>query len=303
MEIIKFCVEAADEGVRVDHYLVEALEGVSRNRIQQWIKQGLLTSSLKGGIKKNHILAVGEVITLQIPPAKKLAVNAENIAIDIVYQDDDVIVVNKPAGMVVHPAPGNYSGTLVNALLYHIADLSDIGGVIRPGIVHRIDKDTSGLLMVAKNNLAHRSLAEQLREHSVERKYLAVVRGGFKTNCGTVNKPIGRNQNNRLKMAIDEKRGRHAVTHFAVLQKFGEISLIECQLETGRTHQIRVHLASIGHPLVGDPLYGIKRDRQTGAGQLLHAKALGFKQPRSGQQLLFEAAMPARMQAYIDKLR
>ncbi len=303
MENVKFSAEAADEGVRVDHYLVEALEGVSRNRIQQWIKQGLLTSSLKGTVKKNHILTSGEQITLQIPPAKKLDVSAEDIALDIVYQDNDVIVINKPAGMVVHPAPGNYSGTLVNALLYHIADLSDIGGVIRPGIVHRIDKDTSGLLMVAKNNTAHHSLAEQLREHSVIRKYLALVRGGFKVDSGTVDKPIGRNQNNRLKMAIDERRGRHAVTHYTVLQKFGEVSLIECQLETGRTHQIRVHMAAIGHPLVGDPLYGIKRDRQIGKGQLLHAKALGFKQPRSGQQLLFEADMPARMKSYIDKLR
>ncbi len=303
MGVVKFSAEAADDGVRVDHYLVEALEGVSRNRIQQWIKQGLLTSSIKSKLKKNHLLTAGEQITLQIPAPQTLDIAAEDIALDIVYQDGDVIVVNKPAGMVVHPAPGNYSGTLVNALLYQIADLSDIGGVIRPGIVHRIDKDTSGLLMVAKNNMAHRSLADQLREHSVERKYLAVVRGGFKVDGGTVDRPIGRNQNNRLKMAIDERRGRAAVTHYKVLERFGEISLIECQLETGRTHQIRVHMAAIGHPLVGDPLYGIKSDRQNGTGQLLHAAVLGFVQPRTGQKMTFQVAPPAALTNYIAKLR
>ncbi len=302
MEIIRFNVEADDDGVRVDRYLVEALDGISRNRVQRWIKDGLLTSSAKKVVKKNHVLSSGETITLQMPAAKPLDVVAEDIAIEIVYQDEDVVVVNKPAGMVVHPAPGNYSGTLVNALLYHIRDLSDIGGVIRPGIVHRIDKDTSGLLMVAKNNVAHRSLAQQLKEHSVERKYIAVVWGGFKRDGGTIDKPIGRNRNNRLKMAIDQRSGRNAVTHYAVLERCGEISVVECQLETGRTHQIRVHMAAIGHPLVGDPLYGVKRDRQSGEGQLLHAKTLGFVHPRSGQTLSFTAPIPSKMQMFIEKL-
>ncbi len=303
MKTLTFKAELDDVGVRVDRYLAEALDGVSRSRIQQWIEQGLLTSGIGQKIKKNHVLSEGEAITLQIPEAKKLAVVAQNIALDIVYQDSDLVVVNKPAGMVVHPAPGNNSGTLVNALLYHVKDLSDIGGVIRPGIVHRIDKDTSGLLMVAKNNLAHQSLAAQLKVHSVERKYLAVVRGGFKKPRGTVDQPLGRSRHNRLKMAIEPNGGRRAVTHYRLIEQFGEISLLECQLETGRTHQIRVHMASIGHPLVGDPIYGIKRDRQKGEGQLLHAALLGFEHPRTGQQMSFTAELPARIKDYIDKLK
>ncbi len=303
MKKVTFKAEIEDIGVRVDRYLAEALDGVSRSRIQQWIAQGLLTSSVKHKIKKNHVLSEAEEITLQIPEAKTLDVVAENIAIDIVYQDHDLLVVNKPVGMVVHPAPGNYSGTLVNALLYHVKDLSDIGGVIRPGIVHRIDKDTSGLLMVAKNNAAHHSLAEQLKVHSVERKYFAVVRAGFKQTSGTVDKPIGRSRNNRLKMAIEPNAGRHAVTHYSVIEQFGEITLIECQLETGRTHQIRVHMASIGHPLVGDSIYGIRKDRQNGKGQLLHAATLGFIHPRTREQMSFTAEMPTRIKDYLDKLR
>ncbi len=303
MELITFNVELEDDGVRVDRYLVEALDGISRNRVQRWIKDGLLTSSVKKVVKKNHLLSAGEMIALQMPEPEPLDVVAEPIDIEIVYQDKDVVVVNKPVGMVVHPAPGNYTGTLVNALLYHIEDLSDIGGVIRPGIVHRIDKDTSGLLMIAKNNAAHNSLAEQLKAHTVERKYIAVVRGCFKRAGGTIDKPIGRNRNNRLKMAINPRDGRNAVTHYTVLQKYGEFALLECQLETGRTHQIRVHMASIGHPLVGDPLYGIKKDRQNGEGQLLHAKTLGFIHPRSGQRMSFEAPIPFKMQSFIEKLR
>ncbi len=303
MKTVTFKAEADDAGVRVDRYLVEALDGVSRNRIQQWIEQGLLSSSNKPKLKKNHVLSEAEEITLQIPEAKMLDVAAENIALDIVYQDGDLLVVNKPAGVVVHPAPGNYSGTLVNALLYHIKDLSDIGGVIRPGIVHRIDKDTSGLLMIAKNNVAHQSLAAQLKVHSVQRKYLAVVRGGFKSDSGTIDQPIGRSRHNRLKMAIEPKTGRHAVTHYRLIERFSEISLIECQLETGRTHQIRVHMAAIGHPLVGDPIYGIKRDRQKGEGQLLHAITLGFIHPRTGKQMSFTSEMPDRIKDYIAKLR
>ncbi len=303
MKTVTFKADIIDVGVRVDRYLAEALDGVSRSRIQQWIEQGLLKSNIKHKLKKNHVLSEAEEITLQIPEPKTLTVSAEDIALDIVYQDSDLLVVNKPAGMVVHPAPGNYSGTLVNALLFHVKDLSDIGGVVRPGIVHRIDKDTSGLLMVAKTNAAHYGLSEQLKEHSVLRKYLAVVRGGFKQTSGTIDKPLGRSRHNRLKMAIEPNGGRRAVTHYKLIEQFGEISLIECQLETGRTHQIRVHMAALGHPLVGDPIYGIKRDRQKGDGQLLHAALLGFRHPLTGQKMSFSAEMPAKMKQYLTKVQ
>lgn len=302
-EHIKLTIEPDDDGARIDVYLCEALDGISRSRLQRWIKDGLISSDKKGTIKKNHILTSGETLQVNIPTPQQTEVLAEDIAIDIVYQDRDVAVINKPVGMVVHPAPGNYSGTLVNAIMHHIDDLSDIGGVIRPGIVHRIDKDTSGLLMIAKNNQAHGDLSTQLKAHTVIRKYIALVRGGFNHDEGTIDKPIGRHSQNRLKMAINERQGRRAVTHYRVLERLGDFTLIECILETGRTHQIRVHLASIAHPLVGDPLYGIKKDRQNGNGQLLHATLLGFKHPCTGELMQFEAEMPIKMQHKLDKLR
>jgi len=303
MERLSFEIESDEVGIRIDHYLADVLDGVSRSQIQKWMGQGLV--SLEGGktLKKNYLLERGDVIELFLPEAQSLDVLPENIPIDIVYEDKDVIVVNKPQGLVVHPAPGHYTGTLVNALMYHVKDLSDIGGVIRPGIVHRIDKDTSGLLMVAKNNVAHQSLSDQLREHSVDRVYLALVHGGFLQDSGTVDAPIARHPHNRLKMAVSRVAGREAITHYQIVERFGAYTLVECRLETGRTHQIRVHMASIGHPLVGDPIYGVKKEKHKTYGQLLHAKILGFNHPRSEERLIFTAPLPEYFERALEKLR
>lgn len=239
-----------------------------------------------------------------MPDPVKLTIEAENIPLDIVYEDDDVLVVNKPRGMVVHPAVGNLDGTMVNAIMYHCGDrLSSINGVVRPGIVHRIDKDTSGLLMVAKNDKAHMSLSKQLYHHTITRKYLALVQDNIKQDSGTVDLPIGRDPKNRLKKAVNGSGAKNAVTHFKVLERFGEYTLIECQLETGRTHQIRVHMAYIKHPLVGDPLYGSKKQIFDVDGQLLHAETLGFIHPTTGEYMEFQVDMPKEFQNVIDHLR
>ena len=230
-----------------------------------------------------------------------LKAEAEDIPLNIVYEDSDVIVVNKPQGMVVHPAPGNYSGTLVNGLLYHCKDLSTINGVIRPGIVHRIDKDTSGILVVAKNDNSHNFLSEQLRDHSMKREYYAVVEGRLKNDNGIIDKPLGRNKKDRLKMGIVEG-GRRAVTHYEVLERYNNTTLIKCILETGRTHQIRVHMASIGHPLIGDPLYGFKKQKFKLEGQMLHAKVLGFIHPTTKEYMEFSSELPGYFQELIEKL-
>lgn len=303
--LLTFAIEDDEIGLRIDQYLADALEGVSRSQVQKWMSQGRITSQKSKGnpLKKNYTLERGDVITVQVPEPEILDIKPENLPIDIVYEDDQVLVVNKPQGMVVHPAPGNYSGTLVNAILYHVKDLSDIGGVIRPGIVHRIDKDTSGLLMIAKTNLAHQSLSDQLREHSVDRVYVALVHGGFTKESGTVNRPIGRHPQNRLKMAIVERGGRDAVTHYQVLERLGPYTLVECRLETGRTHQIRVHLAAIGHPLIGDPLYGAKKEKQKSDGQFLHAKVLGFEHPLTGERMVFSAPIPENFEKLLARLR
>ncbi len=302
MKTINLIVEEEFAGQRIDVFLSDKLEELSRSRIQNLLKNGDISSSLKAKIKKNHLVSTAEELTVLMPESEELDVIAENIALDIVYQDKDVAVVNKPAGMVVHPAAGNHSGTLVNALLFHLDDLSSIGGVIRPGIVHRIDKDTSGLLMIAKNDMAHQSLSQQLKDHSVKREYIAIVRGGFKTAEGFIDQALARSKNNRLKMAVTSS-GKRAITHYKLLEQFGEQSVISCRLETGRTHQIRVHMAYIGHPLVGDTLYGIKKDRQNGDGQMLHAKTLGFVHPRSGEQMEFSSELPIKMTRYIENLR
>lgn len=303
--LLTFAIEDDEIGLRIDQYLADALEGVSRSQVQKWMSQGRITSQKSKGnpLKKNYTLERGDVITVQVPEPEVVDIVPENLPIDIVYEDDQVLVVNKPQGMVVHPAPGNYSGTLVNAILYHVKDLSDIGGVIRPGIVHRIDKDTSGLLMIAKTNLAHQSLSDQLREHSVDRVYVALVHGGFTKESGTVNRPIGRHPQNRLKMAIVERGGRDAITHYQVLERLGPYTLVECRLETGRTHQIRVHLAAIGHPLIGDPLYGAKKEKQKSDGQFLHAKVLGFEHPLTGERMVFSAPIPENFEKLLARLR
>lgn len=303
MERLTFEIDPDEIGIRIDQYITSALDGVSRSQVQKWIVNGLITSASGKVLKKNYILEKGDMISVDLPEPETLNIVAENIPLDIVYQDEHVIVINKPQGMVVHPAPGNYTGTLVNALMYHVKDLSDIGGVIRPGIVHRIDKDTSGLLMIAKTNLAHHSLTAQLKEHSVDRVYTALVHGGFNVEEGTVDAPIGRHPQNRLKMAITYQNSRHAITHYQLIERLGAFSLVECRLETGRTHQIRVHMASIGHPLVGDPLYGTRKEKLTASGQYLHAKVLGFDHPLTGERMVFSAPLPANFEKLLQRLR
>ncbi|MCS7459286.1 RluA family pseudouridine synthase [Paenibacillus doosanensis] len=302
--IMEWIAGSEDRGERIDKFITESLEEeTSRTQVQQWIKEGHL--KVNGGpVKANYKLAEGDRLALVIPEPEELNLTPENIPLDVVYEDSDVIVVNKPRGLVVHPAPGHYSGTLVNALLHHCRDLSGINGVMRPGIVHRIDKDTSGLLMAAKNDLAHVSLAEQLKEHSVNRKYIAVVHGNVAHDHGTIDAPIGRDPHDRKLYTVTEKNSKHAVTHFVVLERFGDYTLVELKLETGRTHQIRVHMKFIGHPLAGDPAYGPSRSKGVAMeGQALHAAVLGFVHPRTGQELQFEAGLPEDMQHLLHALK
>ncbi|MHA8111115.1 RluA family pseudouridine synthase [Lactobacillaceae bacterium Melli_B4] len=273
---------------RIDKVSALLESSISRSRAKELIQSGDILVNHQS-VKPKYEVVQGDVISIHIPTPKQLDLTPEAIPLDIVYEDDDVLVVNKPQGMVVHPAPGHPDHTLVNALLYH-TPLSKINGTLRPGIVHRIDKDTSGLLMVAKNDLAHESLSKQLKAKTNVRKYVALVHGVIKNDQGTIDAPIGRDKKYRKKQAIVAD-GRHAVTHYRVLERFANYTLVECQLETGRTHQIRVHMKSIGHPLVGDPLYGPRKTIK-GNGQFLHAQVLGFKHPRTGEQLLFEAPLP-----------
>ncbi|MDT2170349.1 RluA family pseudouridine synthase [Paenibacillus larvae] len=288
-------------GERIDKFVSECLDGVSRTQIQQWIKEGHISVNEKQ-VKPNYKLAEGDRIKLNIPDPEQVDIRPEPIPLDIYYEDKDVIVVNKPRGMVVHPAPGHSSGTLVNALMYHCKDLSGINGEMRPGIVHRIDKDTSGLIMAAKHDKAHASLADQLKEHSVTRKYLALVQGNLAHEQGTVEAPIGRDPKDRKLYTVMEKNSKEAVTHFVVMERFGDYTLTELKLETGRTHQIRVHMKFIGHPLVGDPAYG-KSKKEWIRGQALHAAVLGFKHPMTREYLEFEAPLPEDMKQLIHSLR
>lgn len=290
MSFMKFLVEENEVNLRLDVFIAGKMDDKSRAYIQNLIKEGNVV--IFGKVKKsNYKLKLNDVVEFSIPDNEKLDVEPENIPLDVLYEDKDVIVVNKPQGMVVHPAPGNYTGTLVNALLYHCTDLSGINGVLRPGIVHRIDKDTSGILVVAKNDAAHNSLAAQLKEHSMNRVYNALVEGVIKEESGTVDKPIGRHPVDRIKMAV-VKDGRHAVTHYNVLERYANNTLIECKLETGRTHQIRVHMAYIGHPIVGDPVYGYKKQKFNLQGQMLHARKLGFIHPSTGKYIEFSSELP-----------
>ena len=288
-----------EEGLRLDKALAD-LSNLSRSQANQAIKDG---SVLVNGRPKKAKYSVkgGDVISFEEPEEEVLDYQAENLPLKIVYEDQDLAVVNKPQGMVVHPSVGHSSGTLVNALLYHIKDLSTINGVVRPGIVHRIDKDTSGLLMVAKNDQAHQALADELKAKKSLRKYLAIVHGNLPNDRGKIEAPIGRSEKDRKKQAVTAK-GRPAVTHFHVLERFGNYSLLELRLETGRTHQIRVHMACIGHPLAGDPLYGPRKTLK-GHGQFLHAQTLGFTHPRTGQVLEFSVQPPAIFQETLEKLR
>lgn len=302
MEYYTFVAEKEDKGQRIDVFLAENMEGFSRSGVQKLVaEKNILLNG--GAVKANARLREKDVIDVQVPEAKEVEILPEAIPLDILYEDEDIIVVNKPQGMVVHPAPGHFSGTLVNALLYHCGEeLSGINGEKRPGIVHRIDRDTSGVLMAAKTNAAHLSLAAQLAEHSITRKYIAIVFNGFTEDVGTVDKPIARNPQDRKKMAVVAKGGRRAVTHYRVLKRMEKFTLIEAQLETGRTHQIRVHMASIGHPLLGDLVYGPKKQPFSLAGQTLHARVLGFQHPITGEYMEFEAPLPPYFETLLKRL-
>lgn len=301
-EKLEWVAGPADAKERIDKFAKTQLgEEVSRSQVQLWIEAGNLVVN-DAPVKANYKLAEGDRVVLIIPEAEPTEIVPENLPLDIYYEDGDVIVVNKPRGMVVHPAPGHASGTLVNALMFHCKDLSGINGELRPGIVHRIDKDTSGLIMAAKNDKAHASLAAQLKAHSVTRKYYALVHGNVSHDQGTVDAPIGRDPHDRKMYTVIERNSKHAVTHFQVVERFGDYTLLELKLETGRTHQIRVHMKFIGHPLVGDPLYGrskgIKMD-----GQALHAAVLGFEHPEDARYLEFSAPIPDDMEAVLHTLR
>lgn len=291
------------ENKRIDAIISNEIEDLSRSYVQKLLEDGQVMVNGKVITSKKLKLNVDDVISLEMPEPEVLEVLAEDIPLDIIYEDDEVMIINKPVGMVVHPAPGNYTGTLVNALMYHSEKLSSINGVVRPGIVHRIDKDTSGLLMIAKTNNAHKSLAAQLKEHTINRKYVAIVHGRIGAETGTVNAPIGRSAKDRLKMTVTERNGKEAVTHFTVLERFNNYTMIECQLETGRTHQIRVHMAYIGHPLLGDQTYGVKKPKIKNKGQLLHARLLGFIHPTSGEYMEFELKTPEVFDIMIKKIK
>ena len=289
------------ESLRIDKYISEEAEDISRSFASKLLEDGMVFVKGKA-VSKNYKPQNGEIIEIMLPEPKNLDLTPEDIPLDIVYEDDCLAVVNKPQGMVVHPANGNESGTLVNALLFHFGDkLSAINGVIRPGIVHRIDKDTAGLLVVAKTNDAHLALSRQLKEKKANRRYLAIVHGNIREG-GTVNKPIGRHPKDRKKMAV-VAGGREAVTHYSVLENFRDSTLLECVLETGRTHQIRVHLASIGHSIVGDRVYGTQKERIKTEGQLLFAKTIGFNHPKSGEYMEFSAELPDYFKNILEDLR
>ena len=289
MTVVKYTIEEEQKGERIDKALSTLNAEWSRTQIANWVKDGVVIVN-DATVKANYKVRPGDVISVDVPEVEELDIVAEDLNLEIVYEDADVLVVNKPSGMVVHPAPGHASGTLVNGLMHHCTDLSGINGIMRPGIVHRIDKDTSGLLMVAKNDLAHVSLVDQLVKKTVTRKYTALVHGHIPHDKGTIDAPIGRDVKDRQKQAVVDS-GKHAVTHFQVIERFGNFTLVECRLETGRTHQIRVHMNYIGFPLAGDPKYGPKKTIEFD-GQVLHAGVLGFDHPVTGEYLEFEAPLP-----------
>ena len=295
-------VTAETAGERLDVFLAEKLE-LTRSAVQKLLEQGAVTC---GGapVKKNAKTVSGAVYDVTLPEVKEVAIEAQDIPLDVVFEDADVLVVNKPKGLVVHPAAGHEDGTLVNALLHHCGDsLSGINGEKRPGIVHRIDMDTSGLLIVAKNDFAHQSLSDQLKDHSLRRTYECIVRGGFKEDSGTVDAPIGRHPVDRKRMAVTEKNSREAVTHWEVVERYGQYTHLRCRLETGRTHQIRVHMAYINHPIAGDPLYGVKKPELGLSSQCLHARELIFVHPRTGEQLTVSCELPEEFRNALEILK
>ncbi|MCI9395672.1 MAG: RluA family pseudouridine synthase [Lachnospiraceae bacterium] len=293
MDRFSYQIGIGEDEERLDKWLSGAIPTLSRSYIQKCIKEGQVLVN-DSPCKANYRLRVDDEVAFQIPEAVEPSVEAENIPLSVLYEDEDVLVVDKPKGMVVHPAPGHYSGTLVNAVLYHCkGQLSGINGVLRPGIVHRIDRDTTGSLIVCKNDLSHREIAGQLGAHSLNRSYRAIVHGMIKEEEGTVCAPIGRDEKDRKRMAVNEKNGKEAVTHYRVLQRFRDFTYIECRLETGRTHQIRVHMTSIGHPLLGDEIYGPRKTAFRLEGQTLHAYCLGFIHPVNREYIEVKAPLPA----------
>jgi len=300
MEKMDHTILEDQAGDRIDKVVASLNEEWSRTQVQDWIKEGNVVVNGKK-VKTNYKCSVNDQLEINIPEPEELDVVPEEMDLDIYFEDRDVLVVNKPKGMVVHPAPGHMTGTLVNGLMAHCKDLSGINGVLRPGIVHRIDKDTSGLLMVAKTDLAHESLVNQLVKKTVTRKYKALVHGIIPHDFGTIDAPLGRDPKDRQSMTVVDD-GKHAVTHFHVLERFKDFSFIECQLETGRTHQIRVHMKYIGYPLAGDPKYGPKKTLDIG-GQALHAGILGFTHPRTNEYMEFSAPLPEYMEQLLDSLR
>ena len=303
MTELSFCVDPADAGVRLDRYLSDNIPELSRSAITKLIEESKVRVGDRA-VSKSYKTAAGDIITVEQDEPRAVDILPEDIPLDIVYEDEHLLVVNKPKGMVVHPAPGNYSGTLVNALMHHCGDsLSGINGELRPGIVHRIDKDTSGLLVVAKSDTAHNGLAEQIRDHSFTREYLAVAYGNIKDDERTVDAPIGRHKTDRKRMCVTQQNSKSAVTHIKVLERLSGFTYIGCRLETGRTHQIRVHLSYIGHPIAGDPVYGPAKVITELRGQCLHAYRLGFVHPVSGEYLEFTADPPETFTSFLEKLR
>ena len=300
MTVVTYTIEEQHAGERIDKAVSSLQTEWSRTQIGNWVSEGVLTVNGEV-VKPKYKVRTGDVIEITVPEVEELEIVAEDLNLEIIYEDADVLVVNKPRGMVVHPAPGHTTGTLVNGLMHHCTDLSGINGVMRPGIVHRIDKDTTGLLMVAKNDVAHESLVNQLVAKTVTRKYTALVHGHIAHDKGTIDAPIGRDTKDRQKQAVVDS-GKHAVTHFQVIERFGDYTLVECRLETGRTHQIRVHMNYIGFPLVGDPKYGPRKTIDFG-GQVLHAGVLGFTHPVTGEYLEFSTPLPEDFQQLLASLR
>ena len=303
-EFFKLIPGEADDNQRLDKFITLKVENITRSYVQSLIEQGCVLVDDKVCYNKNYKVKLNQIIFLTKPDPVKLEIKAMNIPLDIPYEDNDVLIVNKPKGMVVHPAPGNYEGTLVSALMFHCKDsLSSINGTIRPGIVHRIDKDTSGLLIVAKNDEAHKNLAKQIKDHSFLREYEAVVYGNFKESKGTIDLPIGRHNVDRKKMAVTTKNSKRAVTHFEVINQYNGFSHIKLKLETGRTHQIRVHMAYIGHPVAGDPIYGPKKIIKSLNGQCLHAKVIGFIHPKTSEFIKITSELPNYFKEFLNIIK
>lgn len=303
-DILEFTIDSENHVIRIDKFIAENCDGITRSYAQKLINGGEAVSVNGIPVKSNYILAIGDLVTVTPPPPERLDIKSENIPLDIVFEDESLMVINKPQGMVVHPAPGNYSGTLVNAVMYHTGgNLSGINGVARPGIVHRLDKDTSGLIIIAKTNEAHLSLAEQIQSKTCKRQYKCIVHGNIKEDCGTIDAPIGRNPNNRKKMCVTQHNSRNAVTDFEVLDRFGDYTFVKCKLRTGRTHQIRVHMLHIGHPILGDDFYSTNKNPFKAHRQILHAYKIGFYHPITSEYMEFEKDVPDNFAKILKILR